>query len=63
MRVRVHEDKCQGHAMCAIACPDVFFTDEDTGHAQVVSEAVPAALEEDVRVAQDSCPEEAIQVY
>ena len=63
MRVRVHEGKCQGHAMCAIACPDVFFTDEDTGHANVASDVVPAGLEDDVLVAQDSCPEEAIQVY
>lgn len=63
MRVRVHEEKCRGHAMCAIACPDVFSTDEDTGHAYVVSEVVPAALEDDVLVAQDSCPEEAIETY
>ena len=63
MRVRVNDEKCQGHAMCAIACPDVFSTNEDTGHAQVVGESVPAALEDDVRAAQDSCPEEAIEVH
>ncbi|MGW2934638.1 ferredoxin [Streptomyces sp. NPDC055722] len=63
MRVRVHEDRCQGHAMCAIACPGAFVTDENSGRAHVVSEVVPAALEDDVLVARDSCPEEAIQVY
>jgi len=63
MRVQIHQDKCQGHAMCAIACPDVFLVDEDTGRARVVSEAVPEALEDDVRVARDSCPEEAIHIY
>jgi ferredoxin len=49
--------------MCAIACPGAFVTDEDSGRAHVVSEVVPAALEDDVLVARDSCPEEAIQVY
>jgi ferredoxin len=63
MRVRVREEKCQGHAMCAIACPDVFSADEDTGHAHVLSEVVPAALENEALVARDSCPEEAIEIY
>jgi ferredoxin len=49
--------------MCAIACPDVFITDDEYGHAHVVSEAVPAGLEDDVLVARDSCPEEAIETY
>jgi ferredoxin len=62
MKTRVKDDVCQGHAMCAVACPEVFRTDGDTGHAYVDSELVAPEHEEMVLAARDSCPEEAIEV-
>jgi ferredoxin len=63
MRVVVNENACQGHAMCAMACPEVFHTDDETGHAFVLSEIVQPEHEANVKVAHDSCPEEAIEIF
>ena len=60
MRVKVDADRCQGHAMCTLACPELFHLRDDDGHAYVVQEEVPAGLEENVRQAQRGCPEDAI---
>lgn len=62
MRVRILADRCRGHTMCVLACPSVFTIDEDTGLASVSNENVPHELEEDIRQAQRSCPEEAIEI-
>ncbi len=62
MKVRILADRCRGHTMCVLACPSVFTIDEDTGLASVPNEHVPREFEEDVRQAQHSCPEEAIEV-
>jgi ferredoxin len=48
--------------MCVLACPSVFRVDEDTGLASVSNENVPHGFEEDIRQAQRSCPEEAIEI-
>jgi ferredoxin len=48
--------------MCVIACPEIFHADDDTGHASVANENVPAALEQAVRLARQSCPEGAIEI-
>lgn len=62
MRVRVDEDACQGHALCALMCPEVFHTDDDTGHAFVPVEVVAPEYESDVVGARDSCPERAVEI-
>ncbi len=62
MRVRVDETKCQGHTLCAMAAPDVFVLDDFDGHAQAVAEEVPQHLEDAVRAAASTCPEQAIVV-
>jgi ferredoxin len=62
MRVKVDEDRCQGHAMCTLACPELFLLNDDDGHAHVEDELVPAGFEENVRQAQRGCPEAAIIV-
>ena len=61
MRVHVIAERCQGHAMCTLACPDIFLLTED-GHAHVAVETVPKNEEEQVLQAQRSCPEDAIVV-
>jgi len=62
MKVRIKDHVCQGHALCRMACPEVFFSKEEDGHAYVESELVPAGLEEKVYLAQESCPEDAIEI-
>lgn len=48
--------------MCVLACRSVFDIDEDTGLASVADGEVPPQFHEDVRQAQRSCPEEAIEI-
>jgi ferredoxin len=63
MKVRIDDHLCQGHAMCALACPQLFQLSDEDGHAFVEVETVPAGLEEAVQRAVQSCPEGAIQVH
>lgn len=62
MRVKVLDERCQGHAMCFLACPELFALRDDDGHAQIRDDDVPAEFEDVVRKAQHSCPEEAIVI-
>jgi ferredoxin len=62
MRIRVDPDVCQGHTLCAMSAPDLFTLSEEDGHAQAISEEVPAGQEERAREAVRSCPEQAILV-
>jgi len=62
MRVRVAEEICQGHTLCATAAPKVFALSEEDGHAIVLLADVPPELEADVRRAALGCPEQAIQI-
>ena len=62
MKVRVDGHRCVGHGMCYLAAPDVFQLSDEDGHAYVLSEDVPADLNEAVHQAQRSCPEQAIYI-
>ena len=62
MRVRVDPDKCQGHTLCAMAAPEVFTLSEFDGPSTAISGDVPAELEQAVRDAAATCPEQAIVV-
>lgn len=61
MRVTVDQDKCQGHARCAILAGAVFDVD-DLGKSFVLVDEAPADAESDVREAVFSCPEGAISL-
>jgi ferredoxin len=61
MHVKIDDDRCQGHGLCRMTAPDLFFAREEDGHAYVKDQAVPAGREDDARLAADSCPELAIQ--
>lgn len=63
MKVRVDPEKCQGHTLCNMIAPKMFELDEIDGHSSATSEEVPADMEEMVREAVRSCPEEAISIY
>lgn len=62
MKVRIDADLCQGHAMCALACPSLFKLSDEDGHAYLDSENVPPEYEAAVDQAVSSCPEGAISV-
>ena len=57
MRVRIDSKLCQGHAMCALACPQLFKLSDEDGHAFLDDENVPPRLEAAVDQAVRSCPE------
>ena len=63
MKVRVDQERCQGHTLCAMIAPRMFQLDEIDGHSSPVSEDVPPELAEQVREAVRSCPEQAISVF
>lgn len=63
MRVRIDDRLCQGHAMCILACPELFDLSDEDGHAFVAQTEVPADLEDKIDQAIRGCPEGAIQSY
>jgi ferredoxin len=62
MRVRVDEQRCQGHNLCSIAAPSIFLLRDDDGHAYVTNEVVSPGLEQRVLAAKATCPERAIEI-
>ena len=62
MKVRVDEQRCQGHTLCSMIAPKMFRLDEVDGHSTAVSEDVPVDQEEQVREAEHTCPERAITI-
>lgn len=63
MKVRVKPDVCVGHAMCVLACAEIFELSDEDGHAFVRSEDVPPELEDAVDQAVRGCPEGAIETF
>lgn len=61
MRVTVDSERCQGHGRCYMLSPGVFDCDEE-GYSVVRSEDVPQHLEQQARMAEQACPEQAISV-
>ncbi len=62
MRVTIDPRICQGHGLCVAAAPSIFAMD-DREHAVVDGSEVSSELEETVRRAAISCPEQAITVH
>jgi ferredoxin len=62
MKVRVDQEKCQGHNRCFVVASDLFELD-DYGYAHEVNDGVvPAGMEEKARLAVQNCPELAISI-
>ncbi|HXW35746.1 MAG TPA: ferredoxin [Acidimicrobiales bacterium] len=61
MKIRVNQDKCQGHARCYGISRELFDVDE-YGMSTVIVDEVPPALEDKARLAVVNCPEFAIEV-
>ncbi len=63
MRCTVDHDLCQGHGLCYVEAEAVFEIRDLDGRAVVVVDDIPAVERDNVRRAQDACPERAITVY
>ena len=62
MKVRIDDDRCQGHGRCYALAPELFEAD-DIGNARVVGDGtVPPELEAAARKAVSNCPEYAVIV-
>jgi len=62
LKIRVDQDKCQGHARCKSLAPELFDLDEFGNAHEVGDGSVPAGLEDKAWLAQTNCPEIAIDV-
>lgn len=62
MKVFVDSQRCQGHTLCSMIAPDAFQLSDIDGTASPVSEVVAPELEDAVREAVQSCPEQAISI-
>ncbi|WP_059017723.1 ferredoxin [Mycobacterium sp. M26] len=62
MKVRVDQDRCQGHTLCAMIAPEMFVLSDIDGSSSAVTEVVPVDQEDAVREAAQSCPEQAILI-
>lgn len=62
LRIRVDQDKCQGHARCKSLAPELFDLDEFGNAHEVGDGSVPEGLEDKAWLAQTNCPEIAIVV-
>ena len=60
MRIKVEQDKCQGHNRCFVVASELFELD-DYGYAHEVNGGdVPPQLVEKAKLAIANCPEHAI---
>lgn len=62
IRLRVDQDKCQGHARCKSLAPELFNLDEFGNAHEVGDGTVPAGLEDKAYLAKSNCPEIAIDI-
>jgi len=62
VKVRVDQERCQGHTLCAMIAPDMFELNDIDGSSSPVTEEVPADQIDLVREAAHSCPEQAILI-
>jgi ferredoxin len=62
VKIRVDQDKCQGHNRCYAMAPELFDVD-DYGYAHELNDGVvPAELADKARLAAANCPEFAIEI-
>ena len=62
LKIRVDQDKCQGHARCKALAPELFELDAFGNAHEIGDGSVPAGLEDKAWLAQTNCPEIAIEV-
>jgi ferredoxin len=62
LKIRVDQDKCQGHARCKSLAPELFNLDEYGNAHEIGDGTVSEGLEDKAYLAQSNCPEIAIEV-
>lgn len=62
LKIRVDQEKCQGHSRCKSLAPELFQLDELGNAHEIGDGSVPAALEEKAWLAKANCPEIAIEI-
>ena len=62
LKIRVDQNKCQGHARCKSLAPELFELDEYGNAHEIGDGSVPPGLEDKARLAQTNCLEIAIEV-
>jgi len=62
MRVRVDQEKCQGHGRCYSLAPEVFDSDELGNGIERHGGVVPPGMEAQANLAALNCPENAVIV-
>ena len=62
LKLRVDQDKCQGHARCKALAPELFDLDEFGNAHEIGDGTVPPGLEDKAWLAQSNCPEIAIEI-
>jgi len=62
VRVRIDQERCEGHGRCYALAPELFEPDE-LGNGQVIGDgAVPAGREDAAHLAEANCPERAVLI-
>ena len=62
MRLRIDQDKCQGHNRCYALAPELVDVDDYGTAHELHDGAVPDELLEQARLIVDNCPEFAIEL-
>ena len=62
MRVRVDEERCHGHQMCAISAPEVFGSDDYGNAIMLIAAESRLSFEAATRRAEGNCPERAVVI-
>ncbi len=61
MRIVINMEVCSGHGRCYALCPELIDEDEN-GYPILASDIVPAPYHETARIAEQNCPERAIEI-
>lgn len=60
MKIRIDDERCEGHGRCYALAPDLVEPDE-IGNARAIGDGVvPTDREADARKAEANCPERAV---
>ena len=62
VKIRVDQEKCQGHNRCKALAPELFDLDAFGNAKEKGDGVVPANLVEKAYLAQSNCPEFAIEI-
>ena len=62
MKVRVDDERCEGHGRCYALAPELFAPDDIGNGHEVGDGTVAAGMEQKARLAVANCPERAITI-